>query len=152
MSIPLLGGFEFDHSSVTLRVLALTFEGIQDYKVGSEVSGEKMLYGTSKKPRARTRGTIGAKPWSFTMYAKDFNRLLALPVFLLTGYHDTMFDFQIEKKEGLNIQIDKLVSARILGFEETSKEGGDAVMVAVNGSALSYERDNFLPTALSLGF
>lgn len=152
--VPLLSGFEFDHSSVVIRILALTFKGITDYKVGSQVTGEKMLFGMSRTPVARTRGNIQAKPWSFNIYTSQWNQILALPQFLL-GYHEAIFDFQVEKKElggGPRIQIDKIVGARVLDAEESSKEGGDAIMMAISGSALRYERDNFLSVAPSLGF
>ena len=133
------GGFSLSHGSKTIKVAGVNVNA-KSLKWTGSIDGEKLLYGTSKKPVGRTAGVFKPDSFEFEIYRGDAPILNAALMTASLGKGILMAVFPIivmasELPAGLP-QFDTISSCRVTKIEDTSQEGGEAAMAKYSGSFL----------------
>lgn len=129
---PFVNGKRFDYSSIIIALNGKQYLGVKEISYDLELKpGE--LWGTSAQKIGRTRGQ--AKPsGSMSVYREEMSDLIA---FLQTttgvaqavlGFMEVSFPIMVLMQEGLQIQTDLLVGARISKISNTFSASSDALM------------------------
>ncbi len=96
----------------------------------------------------RTRGDLGATPFTLQMSKQEFHVLVERLTSESSGYKDTEFSILMAYSgPGLPTIVDTLENCRILTDEDAPSVGPDPLWVAVGGNALNCKRDGKNPMA-----
>lgn len=150
----LLGGFALSHGSRTIKVGGVSINA-KSCKWSASIDGEKMLYGTSKKPVARTSGVFKPETFELEIFRDDLPILKGVLTAASLGKGMLFAVVPIivgssELPAGLP-QFDTIVGARFTKIDDSSSEGGDPILVKCTGTFMDITL-NGVPLAISLPF
>lgn len=133
----LLGGFALSHGSRKIKVGALSV-GAKSLQWTASIEGEKLIYGTSKVPQARTAGVFKPESWSMEVYKGDAPLLDAFLLAKSLGKGILFASFPIivatsELPTG-SPQFDTISGCRVTKMEESGGEGGEPLIVKYSGT------------------
>jgi hypothetical protein len=126
---PLINGFKYDWSSITIRVFGQSLDNsFRKISYENEKDGRKHVYGKGKNPIAQTRGRN--KPAaSAEMYKSDF---IVLTELLGDDYGDEHFDIVISYSDEGKVLTDQLIGCTMTKHGDDHEQGGDELFVAID--------------------
>lgn len=135
----ILGGFMLSHGSRTIKVAGVNVSA-KSLKFTGSIDGEKMVYGTSRKPRGRTSGVFKPESLELEVYKDDTPILNAALLAASLGKGILMAVFPVivsaaELPAGLP-QFDTITGGRFTKVEDGSQEGGENIVVKYSGTFL----------------
>jgi hypothetical protein len=150
----IIGGFSLSHGSRVIKVAGANVNA-KSIKWTGSIDGEKMIYGTSKKPTGRTAGVFKPESVELEVYKGDTPILNAILMTASLGKGILMAVVPIivqssELPAGLP-QFDTISGARFTKFEDSSAEGGEAITIKYSGSFMDVSL-NGLPLVFELPF
>lgn len=126
------GGRAYDHSSQTIRVFGVPYDGIDEIKYPHGRDGSEFLYGTSKVPIAQTDGIYKPEDGTMKIARAQWNLLrTAIQVKGLAlgkGWLEVRFPIIVEREALGQFSFDVIKGARIKKSELSSSKGGGALM------------------------
>ena len=133
----IIGGFALSHGSRVIKVGGANVNA-KSCKFTGSIDGEKLIYGTSKKPTGRTAGVFKPESIELEVYKGDTPILNGILMAASLGKGILMAVVPIivgssELPSGLP-QYDTIAGARFTKLEDSSAEGGDAITVKYSGT------------------
>lgn len=137
-------GVELDHACCTIRIGGIAVTGIKSISFSHGRDGEKLIYGTSTQPIARTRGQYKPEDVSIEFYRSAFTDLLKRTG---DGWMEKTNDIVIEAVDPASGSsfIDKIKAFKPKKNDFSSQEGGDPHMKKLNGSCMLIVENGTLP-------
>lgn len=150
----LTGGFMLSHGSRTIKLAGLSVSA-KSCKWAASIEGEKIVYGTSKKPKGRTAGVFKPESFEVEIYKDDEALVNAALMAASLGKGVLFATFPIvvaaaELPAGTP-RFDTIAGARVTKIEDSSSEGGENIVVKYSGTYLDILLSG-IPAAFELPF